>query len=561
MRFSLRVQLLAAVGLNLLLMFILGAFALNQMSIMNEKALVVEQNTIPAMDSLSKIGVDVKEFRAWQLEYIVNDSAADKRRIEQEMLRLEASVEGRLQSFDQIITTPDEAAAFQTLVTSWNRFIEANTTIFLPAYRQGNTGNAHPALSRLNLLYEDLSSAVDLLSAINQRQATESLTTVQTAYEASRYFILADTFIAILIAGLIGFGLSGMLVRRARELTSATMSVARGDLKQSVPISGNDEITTLSRNFNVMVTSLRAQHTLLEERNMDLQVLLERQRQLTQDLVRGRQAEEAAQQARAEAEAASQAKSFFLATMSHELRTPLNAILGYAQLLQMTARMREQQEFLPDLERIRVAGRHLMTIVNNVLDFSKAEQGKMDLELMEFDIAHMARETAELIEPLARDRNNTLIVACDPDIGMIHSDPTRVRQILFNLLSNAAKFTRDGEIVLTVTSHTPTNGMHPHPPRQIIFEVRDTGIGMSAEQLSRLFQAFTQADASTTRRYGGTGLGLALSRELCRLLGGDIDVTSQPGQGSVFTVRLPASPVPAVATLENLVRLEMSTIP
>jgi GAF domain-containing protein/CheY-like chemotaxis protein len=227
-------------------------------------------------------------------------------------------------------------------------------------------------------------------------------------------------------------------------------------------------------------------------------------------------------------------KSEFLANMSHELRTPLNAIIGYSEMLQEDAADLGVEQFTDDLGKINAAGKHLLELINAVLDLSKIEAGKMELYLESFDVAGLVRDIAAVIQPLAAKNGNRLQVRCADDIGLMHADLTKVRQALFNLLSNACKFTEQGTVALTVIRDaTPAQDW-------LVFGVADTGIGMTAEQLARLFEAFIQADAATTRRYGGTGLGLALSRRLCRMMGGDVTAASEAGRGSTFTIRLPA---------------------
>ncbi len=241
-----------------------------------------------------------------------------------------------------------------------------------------------------------------------------------------------------------------------------------------------------------------------------------------------------AETAKTDAEAANVAKSEFLANMSHELRTPLNAVIMYSELLQEEAVDRGVDSFVPDLERIRAGGKHLLALVNGVLDLSKIEAGKMDLYLETFDIASMVKDVATTVEPLVHKKSNKLVLRFPSDIGTMHADLTKVRQILFNLLANAAKFAENGTITIDVSRGAGEGG-------RITFKVSDTGIGMSAEQLQKLFQPFTQADASTTRKFGGTGLGLVISKSFCQMMGGDVVVESQPGQGSTFTVTLPGN--------------------
>lgn len=231
---------------------------------------------------------------------------------------------------------------------------------------------------------------------------------------------------------------------------------------------------------------------------------------------------------------ANQHKSEFLANMSHELRTPLNAIIGYSEMLEEEAADLDQKTFIPDLQKINGAGKHLLSLINNILDLSKIEAGKMDLYLENFEIVPMVKEVIATVKPLIEKNANTLKLHYADDLGQMRSDVTKLRQMLFNLLSNASKFTERGTITLRVGRERVNGG------EWISFSVSDTGIGMTAEQTSKLFQAFTQADTSTTRKYGGTGLGLAISRQFCHIMGGKITVSSTPGEGSTFTVRLPA---------------------
>jgi signal transduction histidine kinase/CheY-like chemotaxis protein len=236
-----------------------------------------------------------------------------------------------------------------------------------------------------------------------------------------------------------------------------------------------------------------------------------------------------------ELEVAGRHKSEFLANMSHELRTPLNAIIGYSEMLQEEAADLGTDAFVPDLKKINAAGKHLLELINAVLDLSKIEAGKMELYLEDFDLAGMVNDIAAVIQPLAEKNSNRLEVHCDEHAGTMRADLTKMRQALFNLVSNACKFTERGTVRLAVAREAGANG------DWVSFAVSDTGIGMTPEQMTRLFEEFSQADASVTRKYGGTGLGLALSRRLARMMGGDITVASEAGRGSTFTIRLPAT--------------------
>lgn len=253
-----------------------------------------------------------------------------------------------------------------------------------------------------------------------------------------------------------------------------------------------------------------------------LRVVLENQRMNTELII-----------ARDEALEASRIKTAFLANMSHELRTPMNAIIGYSEMLIEDAEELEPEDFVADLCKIQTAGKHLLALINDVLDLSKIEAGKMTVFLEQFDIRLTIDEVIVTLHPLIVKNHNAFSLECPDEIGLMVGDVVKFRQSLFNLLSNATKFTENGEITLKVTT-----SFHDEV-EYILFAISDTGIGMTTEQISRLFQAFVQADSSATRKYGGTGLGLTISRKFCNMLGGDIRVFSEPGRGSTFTMELP----------------------
>jgi PAS domain S-box-containing protein len=237
--------------------------------------------------------------------------------------------------------------------------------------------------------------------------------------------------------------------------------------------------------------------------------------------------------ARRAAEDASKAKSQFLANMSHELRTPLNAIIGYSEMVQEEAEELGASGLAADVTRIRTAGRHLLALINDILDLSKIEAGRMELHRETFDLATLVDEILATVQPLIEKNANRLELVCPPRIGTVHADLTKVRQMVLNLLSNAAKFTDHGTITLIVERESGSGS------DAIILRVRDSGIGMTPAQMDRLFEAFSQADAATAAKYGGTGLGLTITKHFAQMMGGDVTVDSRPGVGSTFTIRLP----------------------
>jgi signal transduction histidine kinase len=231
---------------------------------------------------------------------------------------------------------------------------------------------------------------------------------------------------------------------------------------------------------------------------------------------------------------ASENKSQFVSSMSHELRTPLNAIIGLTEMMVTNAARFGTEKALEPLKRVHNAGTHLLGLINQVLDLSKIEAGKLELSSESVSLAPLIDEVVGTARQLAEQNKNRLVIEAQDNLGILTVDPMRLRQILLNLLSNACKFTKQGDV--TLRARRVADGRH-----WVELAVADSGIGMTADQLAKLFQEFSQADASTAKHYGGTGLGLAITRKLARMMGGDVTVTSEPGKGSVFTVRLPAS--------------------
>jgi signal transduction histidine kinase/DNA-binding response OmpR family regulator len=385
----------------------------------------------------------------------------------------------------------DEIKLLGKVRQEYDRFIAVVTRVVelirsghVAEAREAQLKEARPLANRLERLTNEL---------VNKAEAdvVAGIEASGEAYHSSQTIVAAFVLGAIVLALILGRTISLSLIGPIREINTRLHEIASGDFTQRVKIGNRDELGALAANVNRTSEQLGNLYRQLEM--------------------------------------ASEHKSAFLASMSHELRTPLNAIIGYSEMLYENAQEEGQDEFLPDLAKIRDAGRHLLGLINDILDLSKIEAGKMDLYLEDVDLASLIEEVRSIVEPLAAANANQLEIACAPAFGTLYTDRTKLKQSLLNLLSNAGKFTHEGRIRLEVR---PADG-------EISFIVRDTGIGMTEEQLGRLFQAFSQADVSTTRQYGGTGLGLAITKHFCEMLGGKIAVESAPGRGSTFAITLP----------------------
>jgi signal transduction histidine kinase/CheY-like chemotaxis protein len=351
--------------------------------------------------------------------------------------------------------------------------------------------------------------------------ATEAYAPLYAALERLALVLLAALGFAVLA----GMFLAGRMVGPIQALRAGAERIGGGDLSQQIRIKTGDELEALADQFNVMAGRLKESYAGLEQKVEE----------------RTREVEEKSRQL----ELASQHKSQFLSSMSHELRTPLNAIIGLTEMMVTNAARFGTEKAAEPLRRVHRAGSHLLGLINQVLDLSKIEAGKLELSPDWVNLTPLINEVVDTARPLAEQNNNRLVVKCQENLGSLTVDPMRLRQILLNLLSNACKFTKQGEVTLLARKLVNEGNW-------IEFAVSDTGIGMTPEQQAKLFEEFTQADSSTARQYGGTGLGLAITRKLARMMGGDVTLMSEAGKGSTFTVRLPATTdVPAGAPISS----------
>ncbi|ESA34976.1 signal transduction histidine kinase [Leptolyngbya sp. Heron Island J] len=352
-----------------------------------------------------------------------------------------------------------------------------------------------------------------LLAEINQKEA------FAPARALARNILLIGTVATgLLLSGI--YLLSRRITQPIAAITAAAMQLESGQLEQSISIVSDDEIGFLARTFNRMAQQLQESIAALENSNQELE---SRVKERTAELEEAKEA----------AESATLTKSTFLANMSHELRTPLNSIIGYSEILQEEAELSGDASMIPDLRKIQGSSKHLLNLINSILDLSKIEAGRMELYLEPINIAELAQDVISTIQPVASAKFNQVVLKNESTIDVIESDLGKLRQCLLNLLSNANKFTEEGQLTLGIKT------IHYQAADYFEFTVADTGIGMEKNQLNKVFEAFTQADTSSTRRYGGTGLGLTITREFVRMLGGTISAQSEVGKGSTFIILLP----------------------
>ncbi|MBE9215985.1 HAMP domain-containing protein [Plectonema cf. radiosum LEGE 06105] len=362
--------------------------------------------------------------------------------------------------------------------------------------------------SQTAIRLEQLNHTLSNILQSAQTQEAQRAKNLEFSKGIERTITIASMLLSVAIAVVVAWRTSRAIAEPVVVVTQVAEQVAlKSNFNLRAPVTTEDEIGLLAKSLNR---------------------LIERVSERTKELEKAKEL----------AEAASKAKSQFLANVSHELRTPLNAIIGLSQLLQEDAAdLGVTGDFAVDLETINTAGKHLLELINDILDLSKIEAGKMTLYPETFEVVSLINNLVLTIKPTVEKNGSILEIDCDGELGTMYADQTRVRQVLLNLLSNAAKFTTNGKVMLKIRRQ---KDFIAGIPREIItFIVKDSGIGMSEPQLKQLFKPFTQGDASTTKKYGGTGLGLAITRHFCQMMGGQIHVQSEWGVGSTFTIELP----------------------
>jgi signal transduction histidine kinase len=388
----------------------------------------------------------------------------------------------------------DEVELLSRFRQDYDRFVEVVTQVVelirarrAAEARELQAAQAAPLADRLERLTNQLVNKAEADMVAGIEASTQ-------AYANSQTVVIAFALGSIVLALVLGYAISWSVIGPVKEIEARLNQIAAGDFAQRVHVVNRDELGALAANVNRMCEELGRLYQQLQS--------------------------------------FSENKSQFIANVSHELRTPLNAIIGLTEMMVANAARFGTEKAQEPLKRVKNAGTHLLGLINQVLDLSKIEAGKLELNPATVNLAPLIDEVIGTARQLAEQNKNRLVVEAPDDLGALTADPMRLRQILLNLLSNACKFTKQGEVKLRARKLVDGRGW-------IELAVVDSGIGMTAEQLGKLFQEFTQADASTAQRFGGTGLGLAISRKLARMMGGDVTVRSEPGKGSVFTVRLP----------------------
>jgi signal transduction histidine kinase len=406
----------------------------------------------------------------------------------------------------------DEAELIDQFRGDYNRFIEVVTKV-VELIRGGRSAEARQIqLQQATPLADQLERLTNQLVNKAEADMVAGIEASKQAYADAQWIVIGFALGSIALALALGYVISWSLVGPVKEIETRLDEVAAGDFTRRVHVINRDELGALATDVNRMSEELGRLYEQLESFSKN--------------------------------------KSQFLASMSHELRTPLNAIIGLSDMLVKNAARFGTDKAAEPLQRIHRAGTHLLGLVNQVLDLSKIEAGKVELSPEQVDLVPLLDDVAGTARQLAEQKSNRLSVDHPRDLGSLLVDPMRLRQILLNLLSNACKFTEHGQVSLKVR-RAALDGRS-----WIEFAVADSGIGMTPEQMAKLFEEFSQAEATTARQYGGTGLGLAITRKLCRMMGGDVTVTSEVGKGSVFTIRLPAGTAAPAASSEFVREVE-----
>ena len=494
-------KLLAAFLTIVALLVITGAGGLRELSGVNERT-----------EELIKLQRKIEAYRQVQ-----HDTTSQLYGVSSALVSSdERTLESTLRQLNQFgydvdrleFVAKDEAELIDQFRRDYNRFIEVVTGV-VEQIRGGCTAEARETqLHQATPLADQLERLTNQLVNKAEADMVAGIEASTQAYADAQWIVIGFALGSIALALALGYAISWSLVGPVKEIETRLDEVAAGDFTRRVHVINRDELGALAADVNRMSEELGRLYQQLESFSKN--------------------------------------KSQFLASMSHELRTPLNAIIGLSDMLVKDAARFGTEKAAEPLQRVHRAGTHLLGLVNQVLDLSKIEAGKLELSPEQVNLVPLIDDVAGTARQLAEPKSNRLSVDYPRDLGSLMVDPMRLRQILLNLLSNACKFTERGQVSLKVRRAAVDGASW------IEFAVADSGIGMTPEQMAKLFEEFSQAEATTARQYGGTGLGLAITRKLCRMMGGDVTVTSELGKGSVFIIRLPAGTVAPAASDEPM---------
>jgi signal transduction histidine kinase/CheY-like chemotaxis protein len=506
---------------------LLGAFSLSRLATVHETTHVLVADVLPSSGILEAMSTAVAAIRMAEIQHLLSTTDAQRKWYARDTDVLMAALANHESRFRGFVNTPAEISLYKSFTKNWREYIAGRERVI--ALSDG--GRAASAMAAMRgssqISFDRARGKLQELIELTVQAGTDATQRSEAQYELSRSFIMACSAATLLCGLTLALMLMRSITRPLNALVGAAERIGDGDLAQRVEIQKHDEFETLGHTFNRMAEALGTVQGTLEQRVEDLNI-----------------SREAHREAREYAEHASKAKSEFLANMSHELRTPLNSVIGFSDILLKNRAKNFTEKDLGYVDRIQANGRHLLALINSVLDLSKVEAGQMELEVTSVSLRDLALDTLAELEPQAATFNVRLSGEFPDHACLIEADRAKLKQILINLIGNAVKFSADRDVRVVVRADSASG-------QPIAIDVIDTGIGIAPDRMAAVFEAFQQADNSTARQYGGTGLGLSISRSLARLMGFDIDAISELGVGSTFSMvfRSETAPLSAVPSI------------